>query len=78
MDVRAAVARRHRRVGSGPLWLARFTLAYAFVAVAGSWIALASTGSFDPGRVLMASLSAALATLPLLVLVARYKYEGTL
>jgi len=78
MELRVAVARRRRWVARGWLWLARFTLAYAFVAVAGSWIVLAWTGSFDPGRAAMASLSAALATLPLLVLVARYKYEGTL
>jgi uncharacterized membrane protein len=62
----------------GPLLLARFTLAYAFFAVAGSWVLLAWTGSFDPLRAIQASLSAALASLPLIVLVMRYKFEGTM
>jgi hypothetical protein len=78
MNLRVAVARRRRRVARGWLWFARFILAYAVVAVAASWVVLASTGSFDPDRAVQASLSAALATLPLVVLVVRYKLEGTL
>ena len=78
MDVRVAAAGRRPRAGRGLIWLARLTLAYAVVAVAGSWFALVASGSFDLQRAAQASLSAAVATLPLAVLVLRFKLEGTL
>jgi len=78
MDVRVTAGRRRPGVATGSLWLARLTLAYAFVAVAGSWFLAASTGTFDLLRAGQASLSAAVALVPLVLLVIRHKLEGTL
>ena len=70
MDGHAA-PRRHARVGRGSRWITPLTVTFGGLAMGGLWITIGAISPLDVVTSLQAALFAAIAAIPLGVLVAR-------